>query len=486
MNRFIWPAFICTLAAAGLLATLAVLLWPPATTVGILLGGCAALVGIALTAQVIGLLRGRRRGRHSGLPQDEAAALVEEQISALEDQERRLELRELRLARHMRIHQQTQDDETIDLVEVHPSDEELAALVETDRRLMALIEAESQRAFDRVRENRYASDDGVDTGLILKDLRVFVHEVARLYRPDTDDPLLETDVELLAKSISSTALHLLVVVDGLPLDLKSYNIATLYRLIRRAASYYGTYKAVRPYLDHGLTALQAARLALGMNPAAVGAAWLAGKVTAQGARVVGERLLQQQALRMLHDFIRVIGFETAMVYGGSFRHRDANWVFGSELVNLELSRGEDTAGRQVAIASLCRLALRHEFDRLRLLRYLAAGKTVPTETTRPQVVMTQKERESVAARLAKHCQATAVNVTDTAFARWRQAAEQQLAVRLPLPDSPAPASKLKRLRNALRGKGRKRRNSDTGNQHTPQNDHPAESDYHKDRDTTGS
>ena len=475
MNRFIWPAFVCTLAVAGLLASIAILLWPPATTIGTLLGGCAVLIGVALTAQVIGLLRGRRRGRHSGLPQDEAAALIEEQVRTLEDQERRLELRELRLARHMRIHQQTLDDDTIDLVEAQPSDEELAALVETDRRLMALIEAESQRAFDRVRENRYASDDGVDTGLILKDLRVFVQEVARLYRPDTDDPLLETDVELLAKSIGSTALHLLVVVDGLPLDLKTYNIATLYRLIRRATSYYGTYKAVRPYLDHGLTALQAARLALGMNPAAVGAAWLAGKVTAQGARVVGERLLQQQALRMLHDFIRVIGFETAMVDGGSFRHRDANWVFGSELVNLELSRGDDTAGRQVAIASLCKLALRHEFDRLRLLRHLAAGKPVPTETTRPQVVMTQQERESVAARLAKHCTATAVDVTDTAVARWRQAAEEQLAVRLPLADSPAPASKLKRVRNAIRDRVRKRRSSDTGKEKSRQDDHPTES-----------
>jgi len=476
VNRIIQTALVCTLAAAALLTALAYLLWPPGTAVGALLGGCVALIGVALASLAVALRRGRRRWRHSGLPQDEATALVEEQVKALED----LELRELRLARHMRIHHQILDEEAIDLVEANPSDAELADLVETDRRLMALIEAESQRAFNRVRENRYASDDGVDTGLILKDLRVFVHEVARLYRPDTDDPLLETDVELLAKSISSTALHLLVVVDGLPLDLKSYNIATLYRLIRRAASYYGTYKAVRPYLDHGLTALQAARLALGMNPAAVGAAWLAGKVTAQGARVFGERLLQQQALRMLHDFIRVIGFETAMVYGGSFRHRDANWVFGSELVNLEISRGDDAGGREVAIASLCRLALRHEFDRLRLLRYLAAGKPVPTETTRPEVVMTQQERESVAARLAKHCEVTTVDVRDTAVARWRKAAEDQLAIPLPLPDGPAPASRLKRLRNAIRARSRKRRRNDTGKDAKQQNNDSTTTDQQLD------
>ncbi len=458
MNRFLWSALACTLVAAVLLGWLAVQLWPPGTKVAWLLGGSGALIGIALTAQVLALLRGRgswRRGAE--LPEEEAAALIEDQVQALEDQERRLELRELRLARHMRLHQHTLDDEAIDLVEAHPSDDELAALVETDRRLMALVEAESQRAFDRVRENRYAADQGVDTGLILKDLRVFVRDVALLYQPGTEDPLLETDVELLAKSISSTALHLLVVIDGLPLDLKSYNIATLYRLIRRATAYYGTYKAVRPYLDHGLTALQAARLALGMNPAVVGATWVAGKVTAQGAKVVGERLLQQQALRLLHELIRVVGFEAAMVYSGSFRHRDANWVFGAALVNLELGRGDDTAGQSAAIASLCKLALRHEFDRLRLLRQLAGGKAVPMEGTRAEVVMTRKERESVAARLAKHCRSTGVDPTDVGFADWRRELEAQLSVRLPLPDSPRPDSRFRRLKNAL---GRKNRNEE--------------------------
>jgi hypothetical protein len=100
--------------------------------------------------------------------------------------------------------------------------------------------------------------------------------------------------------------------------------------------------------------------------------------------------------------------------------------------------------------------------------------------------MTQQERESVAARLAKHCKATAVDVTDTAVAQWRQAAEDQLAIPLPLPDSPAPASRLKRLRNAIRGRGRKRRRNDTGKEETRQIDRPSGSDQHKDRNTTNS
>ncbi len=97
MNRIIQTALVCTLAAAALLTALAYLLWPPGTAVGALLGGCAALIGVALASLAVALRRGRRRWRHTELPQDEAAALIEEQVRVLEDQERRLELRELRL-----------------------------------------------------------------------------------------------------------------------------------------------------------------------------------------------------------------------------------------------------------------------------------------------------------------------------------------------------------------------------------------------------
>jgi hypothetical protein len=458
VNRLVWIAFFCSLLAAVLLGTLAVMLWPPGPAAAALLGIGGLLLALALILQALALLRDRPSWQARGAVADDgsAGALIEQQIRALEEQERRLELRELRLARHMRINQQLQDDRAIDLTEAHPSDEELAGLVETDRQLMALIETESRRAFERVRENRYASGEGVDTGLILADLRAFVHEVARLYRPDTADPLLETDIELLAKSTSSTALHLLVVVDGLPLDLKSYNLATIYRLIRKGAAYYGTYKAVRPYLDHGLTALQAARLALGMNPATVGATWLAGKLTVQGAKVFGERFVAQQALTLLHDFIRVVGFEAAMVYGGSFRHRDANWVLGTALVNLEIARGEDAAGRTAAIGDLCRLALRHEFDRLRLLRHLADARPVPVDGIRPAVIMTPKEREGVAKRLTKHCRATDVDPADPDVARWREGVEALLELPLDLPVGERRPSRLTRLRGAM-GRLRARR-----------------------------
>lgn len=317
---------------------------------------------------------------------------------------------------------------------------------------MSLIEQESRLAFDRILNNRYAAGNGVDTALILADLRDFIETVARLYRPESTDPLLETEIERIAKSLSSTSLHLLMIVDSLPIDLKSYNTAKMYRLLRRSASYYGTYKAVRPYLEQGMNAVQLARLALGFNPIAVGAAWIAGRITAHGARALGERMLQRKALELLNDFIRVVGFEAAMIYGGDFRHRDANWILGAVLVNLEIARGNDLKGRDAALATICRLALRHEFDRIQLLGQLARHQPVDAERARPQVTTTSDERAKIATRLADHCRDTQVDVSEPAVQDWREHLESQLGIVLELAatEGPTNAPRQRRLFDRLR------------------------------------
>ncbi|HUF73288.1 MAG TPA: hypothetical protein VMR74_10360 [Gammaproteobacteria bacterium] len=437
MDKYLTPALIGGLVAAATLVALVVVLWPPGLAAGILLSILAGLLAVALAFHVARRKRYRpewkfRPGQAGGMTE---AELAEWRNRALIDREQRLELRELQLARQTRALQRVNED-YLDVLDSEPTAEELGALVETDRRVIALIESESQRAFDRVLANRYAAPEGVNTALILADVRSFVEQVARLYRPDTEHPLLETEIELIAKSLSSAALHVLVVVDALPINLKSYNAARMYRLIRRGASYYGTYKSFRPYIEHGLNVLQMARLAFGVNPAAVAAAWAAGKLTSYGAKAIGERLLQRQALGLLTDFVRVIGFEAAMVYGGGFRHRDANWLLGAALVNLEVSRGADLAGRDAALVKLCNLALRHEFDRVRLLHHLAKHKSIDIARARPRIIMTGNERDEAAAVLTAHCRATGVDLTDEKIARWRESLESILDVMLDLPPSP--------------------------------------------------
>ncbi len=450
MSKYLTPTLLGGTFGAALLITLVVLLWPPDWLVGSILGLLGVLLGIALSVHVRQRRRYRppwqfRPGQASGLSE---AELAEWRMSALVEREQRLEFRELQLARQTRALQLANED-YLDVLEPEPSAEELEKLVYKDRELIALIEAESQRAFDRVLANRYAAESGVDTGLILSDLRDFIEQVAHLYRPDSEDPLLETEIELIAKSLSSAALHILVIVEDLPLNLKSYNTAKMYSLVRRGASYYGTYKTFRPYVEHGLNILHAARLALGVNPATAGAAWVAGKLTTHSAKAIGERVLQRRALQLLNDFIRVIGFEAAMIYGGGLRHRDANWVLGAELVNLEVSRGGDLGGRDAALVTLCNLALRHEFDRIRLLNHLAKQRKIDVERVMPQVIMTQRERADAAAVLADHCRKSGIDLDDASVAKWRVSAEALLGVPLDLPTEPQPENESRSLKQRL-------------------------------------
>lgn len=450
MSRYLTPTLLAGVLGAGLIIALFIVLWPPGWLVGSLLGVLAAMLAIALAVHVGARRRYRppwqfRTDQAAGLSEAEFA---EWRMSALIEREQRLEFRELQLARQMRALQLANED-YLDLLEPEPSAEELENLVAKDRELIALIEAESQRAFDRVLANRYAAEGGVDTALILADLRDFIRRVARLYRSDSEDPLLETEIELIAKSLSSMALHILIIVEDLPLNLKSYNTATMYRLVRRGASYYGTYKTFRPYIEHGFNLLHAARLALGVNPATAGVAWAAGKLTTHGAKAIGERVLQRRALQLLNDFIRVIGFEAAMIYGGDLRHRDANWVLGAELVNLEVSRGEDLGGRDSALVALCNLALRHEFDRIRLLNHLAKHRKIDVERVMPQVIMTQRERADAAAVLADHCRKTGADLGDADVAKWRASTETVLGVALDLPAGPQPEHESRSLKQRV-------------------------------------
>jgi hypothetical protein len=140
-----------------------------------------------------------------------------------------------------------------------------------------------------------------------------------------------------------------------------------------------------------------------------------------------------------------------MIYGGQFRYRDANWVLGAALVNLEVSRGNDSAGRDAALLKLCNLALRHEFDRIRLLNELARHKSIDIGPIRPQSIMTLKERKDTAIVLEGHCRATGVDLDDEAVKRWRASTESALGITLALPSEPPDSRPAARSVNRWRG-----------------------------------
>ncbi|MCP5145462.1 MAG: hypothetical protein H6978_11685 [Gammaproteobacteria bacterium] len=342
--------------------------------------------------------------------------------------ERELLVREEMFARRwIRMETALDTPMSIDLLDSHLDDEALARLSERDREVLALIENEAKRAFDGVLANRYAAGDGVNVPLIMDDLHDFITRVARVYQPDATEPVLETNIELLAKAVSRACLHLLVSIERLPMDLQRYNLAKAYRQLRRAAHYYGKYRNIEPYLTHGMNLAHISRVALGASPIAVGVGWVAGKLARYGASTLAERLVNKQLVVLMHDFVKAIGFEVAIVYGGHFRYRDANFVFGVELVELESIR-DDQAGTAAAMRTLAALSLRNEYDRIYLFRLLARRASATPARFRGAVTLTDVERQRIYGQLLKHAQDSGLDMSRPRVLRWQRDISRRLNV----------------------------------------------------------
>jgi hypothetical protein len=72
--------------------------------------------------------------------------------------------------------------------------------------------------------------------------------------------------------------------------------------------------------------------------------------------------------------------------------------------------------------------LRNEFDRIHFLTRMSRHKLIDVERLGPRIIMTQREREDIAARLAEHCRETAVDLHRPATERWKESLETALAV----------------------------------------------------------
>ena len=93
-----------------------------------------------------------------------------------------------------------------------------------------------------------------------------MESVARIYKPDSEHPLLETSVERLLRAVNHASVQMLVHLEQLPLDVKSYNLRETYQYIRSGTKYYGYYKKVEPYWTYARPLYHLGRLAMGTNP----------------------------------------------------------------------------------------------------------------------------------------------------------------------------------------------------------------------------
>ena len=345
----------------------------------------------------------------------------------LDEQVNRIEAKERSLSERLAVHQELFEYPKPAIEPIAFEDNQ--TLTEQDQQVLELLQKEAEAAYEKIRNKEYSKDGKADIQLIRDDVFQLVTRVAKIYAPDSDNPLLETSFEQVARAAGRVCLHALVLVEQLPLDVKQYNFNSMYSYIQKAVVAYGRYQSSAPWLTYLSRTVYAGRFMAGANPLTLGAWVVATEVGKRAGQKAVESFVDRQAIGLLHDLIRVVGFEVANIYGGDFRHRDPNWVYGSELTELmgrfPLSRESLKEGLQQVSA----LPLRNEYDRIYLYRCVADHRAAGLTLADP-ALLTRDEREKIAAQLEKFFNTFVHGATDKDVEKWRTDFEERFDMKL--------------------------------------------------------
>ncbi|WP_254513303.1 hypothetical protein [Anatilimnocola floriformis] len=368
-----------------------------------------------------------------------------------ESQAGQLDTREEALARRLQtFHEWMEFPEPLTLNAAPVPAGNVSELVRKDRQLMELLKAETQILYDNITSNKYVVEGKLIPLLIRDDAQQLVLKVARLYQPSAENPLLEVSLDQIMRAASRGSLNLLIVLDELPLAVKDYNLANLYQYVRRAVEAYRLYRKTEPYWPYANAAYYLSRFALGANPLTLGAWWILGSFGKQGATAIAQQVVNRQALALLSSVIRVIGCEVASIYGGDFRHRDANWIYGAELTELVSAFPLSREGLSAALKEIGALQFRSEYDRVFLYRCLAAHRSAQPAKYNAMDCLLSDERHAIATRLEKFLDLYLHGRSADRIAAWKQGVEARLQVKLAVGIKPALASVREQLADAVR------------------------------------
>jgi hypothetical protein len=349
----------------------------------------------------------------------------------LNQQASRVDKREQALAdRLVTYHEWMEFPQPLNLSHPAADDAELIELARKDRQMLDLLKAETKVLYDNIVQNKYAPEGKLSLMIVRDDVVNLVTRVARIYQPAVEQPLLEASLSRVFRAVSRASLQMLVLLDELPVDVKQASLSTLYGYIRSAVHTWRMYKSAEPYWPYVNTAMYLGRFALGANPLALGAWWFVGNLGSRGAQALARHMIDRQALALLSSLVRVIGYEVAGIYGGNFRHRDANWIYAAELTELvsEFPLSRDSLSH--ALREIGALELRSEYDRIFLYRCLTNRKSAGPERYAPATVLTMDERRAVAMRLERFLEAFVHGKSSERIGRWKTAAEQRLGIKL--------------------------------------------------------
>ncbi len=436
MNFFqsIWAARANVLFACGLIALVVIV----ALKVGLeTWTGIAAMVCIAglFQAWILHTRTKPQRVVPTTLDQvtskDDLDAYRDVIVEQLQDQAERIERKQRKLASEWIAFYEWQEfPEPIDITD-YEGEQAASVIKKKDERVKKILEEESKRLFNRILANSYIQDGRFDYIVLRDEMYDMAHRIALVYRPDARTPILDTSFEQLSRAISRVSLHLLLVFEQLPLDIKSYSIASIYDYIQRGVNYYGAYQKAAPLLSYLSRGLSVGRMVSSTNPVTFGLWWGAAELGRIGATTVVKQYANQQALVLLHEIVQVVGYEVATIYGGDLRTYDPNFCYAVELTNLMGKFPVSRDGLKHALEQVGRLPLKHEYDRIYLYRCLASHHPPRKNITNPKL-LTASEREQIARHMEEAVRKVVHGVTPDRIDAWRKDFEDRYQIKTSL------------------------------------------------------
>lgn len=305
-------------------------------------------------------------------------------------------------------------------------------LKERDDNVRKLLEERAKLFFEKVSKNQYSESGEFQWALLRKDLVRLVEDVARIYQPDAKQPLMETSIEDLLKALHRISLQLILLLDSLPLDVKSYTVQQTYDYVKRGVGTYKVYKAAEPYLAYAKPAFYLGRFALGASPITLGAGFVLGTLAGMGAKQVSSYLFHQYAMTLLHDLLGIVGTEAAGMYGGAYRHRDPNWIYGAELTHLVAQFPRSEEALRHGLNEIGLLQLRSEYDRIFLYRCIAAHRSAEPKNFAPAANLEPEDKQKIAERLERFFDHYIIKRKPKTVEQWCKGVKQRLGLTLKL------------------------------------------------------
>jgi len=425
----------------------------PPLLIGAFVGGLIALLSVVLRPPDQAKLEKENEQKQQTLDEETAAAMTQqteleafraELETVLEARGQRLDAREVELDNRLISFQEwleypqpDGEDGDSKMQAVSPgnfAEESPTELSAKDQQVHNLLEAEASALYGKLKDGVYKSEEGkFDAATARDDALDLVTRVAKVYRPESENPLLETSVEQLLRAGSRTCLHLLIVLERLPLNMKDANFATVHGHLTTAVKAYDVYRSAEPWLGYAGKALYGARMVAGANPVTLGLSFVLTELGTAGVKHAAKKFVDHQAVNALHDLVRVVGFEVAAIYSGDFRYRNPNWVYASELTLLMSHFPVSRESLAHSLREIGALTMRNEYDRVFLYRCLSSHKP-PRPLIDARQTLSQAERQEVAKKLEKFFRTFVHGKTKPRAEEWIDDLESRLGVRLSIPE----------------------------------------------------